>query len=229
MIRDRILVGIKVNMTRKKFLAESKLTLKKCLDICCAVETASKQLKEMPQLSEVSAITTGHAKFKRDVRNNKGRKVSRVQHPVQNKPSAHGNYANKPPLQIRCKFCHRNHPRKKDLCPAWQHKCDICGGMNNFSVACSSLNSNKQQGKKSVISVEQELSREHNEGDNDDYLFSVESLSALHKKNSSKKIYANKHLRDVIVTFQLDCGATVNILPLDIYQWIFHDPPNEAT
>jgi len=31
-------------------------------------------------------------------------------------------------------------------------------------------------------------------------------------------------LRDVIVTFQLDCGATVKVLPVDIYQRIFHDP-----
>ncbi|KAK2551343.1 hypothetical protein P5673_027739 [Acropora cervicornis] len=96
--------------------------------------------------------------------------------------------------------------------------------MNHFSVACSSLKPNKQQGKKSVHSVEQEFSRECNDGDSDDYLFSVESLSALHKNNSPKKIYANIHLRDVTVTFQLDCGATVDILPVDIYQHIFNDP-----
>ena len=96
--------------------------------------------------------------------------------------------------------------------------------MNHFSVACSLhatekwfIKPNKQQGKK-------EFSRECNDGDSDDYLFSVESLSALHKKNSPKKIYANMRLRDVTVTFQLDCGATVNILPVDIYQQIFNDP-----
>ena len=129
MIRDRVVVGIKDNTTRKKLLAESKLTLNKCIDICRASETTSKQLKEMTQLGEVSAInTTGHPKFKTDAPDNKGRKVSRVQHPMQNKPYAQGNRASKPPFQIRCKFCHRNHPRKKELCPAWQHKCDNCGG-----------------------------------------------------------------------------------------------------
>ena len=241
MIRETVVVGIKDNTTRKKLLAESKLTLNKCIDICRASETTSKQLKEMTQLGEVSAIlmaltspikipwyqnTTGHPKFKTDARDNKGRKVSRVQHPVQNKPYAQGNRASKPPFEIRCKFCHRNHPRKKELCPAWQHKCDKCGGVNHFSVACSSLKPNKQQGKKSVhsTSVQQEFSRECNDGGSDEYLFSVESLSALHKKNSPKKIYANMRLRDVTVTFQLDCGATVNILPVDIYQQIFKDP-----
>ena len=216
MIRDTVVVGIKDNTTRKKLLAESKLTLNKCIDICRASETTSKQLKAIN--------TAGHPKFKTDARDNKGRKISRVQHIVQNKPYAQGNRASKPPFQIRCKFCHRNHPRKKELCPAWQHKCDNCGGVNHFSVACSSLKPNKQQGKKSVHSVEQEFSRECNDGDSDDYLFSVESLSALHKKNSPKKIYANMRLRDVTGTFQLDCGATVNILPVDIYQQIFKDP-----
>ena len=31
-------------------------------------------------------------------------------------------------------------------------------------------------------------------------------------------------LRDETVKFQLDCGATVNILPVDIYQQIYRDP-----
>ena len=56
MIRDRVVVGIKDNTTRKKLLAESKLTLKKCIDICRSSETTSKQLKEMTQIGEVSAI-----------------------------------------------------------------------------------------------------------------------------------------------------------------------------
>ena len=56
MIRDRVVVGIKDNTTRKHLLAESKLTLKKCIDICRSSETTSKQLKEMTQIGEVSAI-----------------------------------------------------------------------------------------------------------------------------------------------------------------------------
>lgn len=34
-------------------------------------------------------------------------------------------------------------------------------------------------------------------------------------------------LRDETVKFQLDCGATVNILPADIYQQVFNDPRME--
>ena len=64
MIRDRVVVGVRDNSTRKKLLAENKLTPNKCTDICRASETTSKQLKEMSQAEEVTASTTGHPKWK---------------------------------------------------------------------------------------------------------------------------------------------------------------------
>ena len=46
MIRDRVVVGVRDNATQKKLLAENKLTLNKCIDICRASETTSKQLRD---------------------------------------------------------------------------------------------------------------------------------------------------------------------------------------
>ena len=62
------------------------------------------------------------------------------------------------------------------------------------------------------------------EEDIDDYLFTVESVSALHTKDSPKKIFANMQLKGEKLKFQLDCGATDNILPVDFYKQIYHDP-----
>ena len=39
LIRDRIVIGIRDNSIRKKLLAQGKLTLDKCINICCANET----------------------------------------------------------------------------------------------------------------------------------------------------------------------------------------------
>ena len=58
----------------------------------------------------------------------------------------------------------------------------------------------------------------------DDYLFTVESVSALHTKDSPKKIFANVQLKGETLKFQLECDATVNILPVDVYKQIYHDP-----
>lgn len=96
--------------------------------------------------------------------------------------------------------------------------------MNHFSVACNSQKANKQLSKKSVVHNLEQQSPDFSEEDSDDYLFTVESVSAVHTKDSPKKIFASMHLRDERVKFQLDCGATVNILPLDVYQQIYHDP-----
>ena len=54
LLRDRVVLGIRENSTRKKLLAESKLTLEKCISICRANETTSKQLKEIAS-EEVNA------------------------------------------------------------------------------------------------------------------------------------------------------------------------------
>ena len=96
--------------------------------------------------------------------------------------------------------------------------------MNHFSVACNNQKANKQPSKKSGVHNLEQQSPDFSEADSDDYLFTVESVSAVHTKDSPKKIFANMHLRDETVKFQLDCGATVNILPLDIYQQIYRDP-----
>lgn len=99
-----------------------------------------------------------------------------------------------------------------------------CGQMNHFSVAFNNQKANKQPSKKSVVHNLEQQSPDFSEADSDDYLFTVESVSAVHTKDSPKKIFANMQLRDETVKFQLDCGAAVNILPLHIYQQIYRDP-----
>ena len=96
--------------------------------------------------------------------------------------------------------------------------------MNHFSVASNSQKANAQPSKKSAVHNLEQQCPDFSEEDSDDYLFTVESVSAVHTKDSPKKIFANMQLRDETVKFQLDCGATVNILPVDIYQQIYRDP-----
>ena len=47
LLRDRIVVGLLDNATRKKLFAEPKLTLDKCINICQANKTTTKQFKEI--------------------------------------------------------------------------------------------------------------------------------------------------------------------------------------
>ena len=47
--RDRIVIGIKDNATRKKLFSVPRLTLKECIDMCRSYESTSLQIKTMTQ------------------------------------------------------------------------------------------------------------------------------------------------------------------------------------
>ena len=65
---------------------------------------------------------------------------------------------------------------------------------------------------------------EHEDSDGDDYCLMVESVNSVYHKESPKKIFTTMVLKETSVKFQLDSGATVNILPVEIYQEVQKDP-----
>ena len=113
LIRDRIVVGIRDNATRKRLLQESKLTLKACVDTCRAAETTSAQIKAMDR-GQASGITSDV-----HVINRNRKKV--------------------PTVGTECKFCGKPHSfSKRELCPAWGRICTICKEYNHFAQKCPS-------------------------------------------------------------------------------------------
>ena len=204
LIRDRMVVGILDKGIRMKLLQESKLTLQSCIDISRANECTKQQLQTMDHTEDVHAV---------DKKSSKG-----------DPPSG------KQVKQIDCKFCGKKHMWKKEECPAWGKTCAKCGGKNHFAGMCDKsppLSRQKRKGESTsrgrrtskVNMVEQ-----HEASDSDDYCLWVESIDSVHDKEAPKKIFANLVLKDTPVKFQLDSGATVNILPVEIYQEIVKDP-----
>ena len=55
MIRDRIVLGVRDNSTRKKLLQEKKLDLQKCIDICRANEKTASQLRNIEEVQYVKS------------------------------------------------------------------------------------------------------------------------------------------------------------------------------
>ena len=56
LIRDRIVMGIRENSTRKRLLQESELTLNRCIDICRANESTAIQLKAIGNEEDVNVV-----------------------------------------------------------------------------------------------------------------------------------------------------------------------------
>ncbi|VDP73507.1 unnamed protein product [Echinostoma caproni] len=90
---------------------------------------------------------------------------------------------------VACRFCGRIHLMGRSNCPAWGKTCDNCKKRNHFAAKCF--------GKKKSTS-------EH-------HVQAVDHVSVVQLPAKRKGIFANM-LMNGEVTFQLDSGASVNII-----------------
>ena len=118
LIRDRIVCGIQHNSVRKKLLQETKLTLKKCLDISRAAESTSAQLKTMA--GQAAAEANVHCVQKR------GKPKPKPKPKGQKGPD------------VNYKYCAKNDEKPKKKCPAFGKTCSKCSKPNNFATVCQS-------------------------------------------------------------------------------------------
>ena len=109
LLRDRVVLrNTRENSTKKKLLAESKLTLEKCISICRANETTSKQLQEIAS-EEVNAINSAR-RPSHSTENPPSKRTAATGVP-RNKGSGPGQRRES---QIKCKFCLKTHEKRKN-------------------------------------------------------------------------------------------------------------------
>ena len=227
LIRDRIVVGIRDNATRKRLLQESKLTLKACVDTCRAAETTSAQIKAMDR-GQASGITSDV-----HVINRNRKKV--------------------PTVGTECKFCGKPHSfSKRELCPAWGRICTICKEYNHFAQKCPSKASKKfpqktpqkfnrlpdyeksqtpqrygnqkfrgrgryrGAGRYKNSRQAHFVESETEEDDQSESMFSVDS-----PESTRSKIFATMKINNQLVRCLVDSGSTTNILPYKDFTSIF--------
>ena len=95
--------------------------------------------------------------------------------------------------KISCKFCGYEHPLVKKKCPAWGKTCKRCKEKNHFAKKCTR--------KTSVYNIESEEELEE---------ISVVRIQAV----KERAVFAEMLIKQQPVRFQIDCGASANILPL---------------
>ena len=208
LLRDRIVLGVKNNNLRKRLLQERKLDLKKCIDICRSSEAASSQLKN---ISDGTNDNTHDVNRVHDHAKKPQRKTKNDRHP-----------RNDHLKKKTCLFCGKSHPFKKEQCPAWGKRCQKCNGRNHFSSVC------KKSGKsRDVHGVTEETEsdshdgRDDSNGDSSDYEFLAviavdPSVHAIEERQETsghaREIYTEMIVNKNKVKFQIDCGASINII-----------------
>ena len=183
LLRDRIVLGLSDNSTRKKLLAEPKLTLEKCINICRANESTTNRSRDITS-DEINVKQT----TRRPLRTT-GNPQRTAGHPQwttgnprgntpvpRNKGFGQGHKTLNPPL-IKCKFCIKPHARKKGLWVAW-----------NKTSSGSSVCPGKQT--KHAVHAFDELSVDSV----DDYFLYIESVDAISADYCPRKIFASMRL-----------------------------------
>lgn len=182
MVRDRIVVGIRDDATRRKLLQTRKLTLQMTVDICKASEVAFMQLRAMTSTTDDVNTVDKHSEAGH-------RSKSRTRQSAR-QDNRQGN------ARRKCKYCGREHEMKKDACPAYGKTCNKCSGKNHFASVCKSRSEKHSQ----VCNVD------------DEELLAIET--------DRKRLYSRLEVEGKTVRFLLDCGATVNLLPISFVQQI---------
>ena len=198
LLRDRIVLGIQDNNTRKKLLQERALTLDKTIDVCKSAELVSTQVKDI-------ADATSNSKSA-DVNKVTGAKHRHGGHKKSKptKSSTSGATSDKVKVkQIHCKFCGLTHDNDRNKCPAWGKTCSKCHGANHFAKKCRSRS-------RKVHGVQDESDSESEE--EIELIGNIRCINEVHDSESSE-IYAEMRIDKKPVRFQLDSGAAVNILP----------------
>lgn len=106
--------------------------------------------------------------------------------------------------QLRnCKFCGSSHEWKKEKCPAFNKKCNKCHKMNHFSKMC----------KVKPLSNKSHVNKIHSVYNNTSNNSDEEWIHSVSDKKCTKQVKCNFNIGDNVITFQIDTGSSVNILP----------------
>ena len=178
MIRDRIIIGIRDDPTRRRLLQQKNVTLADAIDACKASEATSRRLRTMSGAAvtaEVDALTAAPSTHRR-----RPRRTSKSRDRATPREPSNGRH---------CQYCDRRHGGPKEACPAFGQQCRKCGKKNHFQKVCRSTV------KPEVCEITREELLTLNSGDKD-------------------RAYCNLRVNNYMVHFLMDCGATVNVLPL---------------
>ena len=124
MIRDRVVNGLRTEVTRQKLLEKKKLTLSQTVDICRAQETAKMQTQVMSISCTVDKLCASNY-------------YSRKHHKPKRYMLEQQGSLNKKEDVRQCGRCEKSH--RRGSCPVFGAECCICKKKGHFANVCRKL------------------------------------------------------------------------------------------
>lgn len=212
-VRDQLVFGCADEQLREKFINEffksDALPLDEAMKICISHEATRRQ---------VSAFTYGSTEAVN--RLDSTRRKSRF-----SSDKTRGNKeltsTSLPMTSKACLFCGNQHTFGKKFCPAYNKDCSRCGRRDHYAKMCASLQAywkKRKQKKKKVNNVQSDPA-DNDVGNSDsaetsedsaDFVFQVKNGRL---ERQGKVVFCHFKVGKQTVKFQIDSGASVNLLP----------------
>lgn len=171
---------------RERLLREENLTLDKCVQICRASELSRENSKTIQGKTE-EEIHAVKKSQRRDKRD-----------------------------EICCNFCGITHEKTKLKCPAFGKKCKKCGKENHFAVKCKTKH-DKTRKSKPIHTVSESSGSFEDIMTITEMCVITETINQVKEAHSkSQQLFAGMLLDKKLVNFQIDCGATCNVIPVQL-------------
>uniref|UniRef100_A0A8C5PCI9 ribonuclease H n=1 Tax=Leptobrachium leishanense TaxID=445787 RepID=A0A8C5PCI9_9ANUR len=194
LIRDKIVLGITSESTRRRLLREHDLNLQAAIVICRTAELTDKHMRAMEQDKQTDSINA----------------ASKQQPSLKNHQLQHKNHLRNSPgsTLTSCKYCGNVHIREKGQCPAYGKSCRACGRLNHFAGVC--LSSKREARNLHTLEHRSDLEDAHLLST--DVVYTKECIGAVQSKG--QKWFVNLILHNICQPCQLDSGATCNVMGL---------------
>jgi predicted aspartyl protease len=196
LVKTMIIIGMNNSALRERLLRETKLTLKRCIEMCRATE-ATKENKNA--IERAAQPTETVHKLNRRVKSNQ--KYT----PVSTSQSSKPKYRQKPPID--CGYCGKRHEKDKHKCPAYGKQCQNCHKRNHFSAVC------KAKDVHAVAESEEVTSSTSEENHDYEDIRKFEEVNRVEKGITANMILGGRHDGQREVPFEVDCGASCDIVP----------------
>lgn len=199
LIRDRLVLGIADKAVQERLLREPDLSLEKAVNFCRATEVSKAQMKEL------QGDTTNAIQRTRDARTSHKEKYTT--RPKDN----NGGKQTK-----ACYRCGKIHKPKE--CPAFGKTCLKCKKSNHFANVCKSQR---------VQAIEENhTSSEEEEGANSNFVLEITEIIPIGTNPQVNTIEWREtiNIQGVNISFKLDTGSEVNIIPYSSIQGMLPKP-----
>ena len=118
---------------------------------------------------------------------------------------------------VDCKFCGKLHEKSKQKCPAYGKKCKKCGKENHFAAKCKASQMLKAKEKRKKVHNVAECNSDEFEDILCVTASETETVSSVGSdKRHNPQLFAGMLVGKRMVKFQIDCGATCNIIPINL-------------